>query len=327
MKILSLYGVPKEGFFSLSNHSLIMPHPLETMPRDEVFFHLRDTEILIANRKVTGEMISSAPMLRLICAYGAGFDNIDMKAATEHRISVCNIPDAVTNSTAELAFSLLLSLSRRVTEMHIRLHGEEGNRLFRMGANMGTSLSGLTLGIIGMGRIGKRMAEMGRCFGMKIAYTGPHFKTECDVLGDQYLPLEELLKISDVISLHCPLNSATFHLLNKERIAMMKPSAMLINTARGAIADETALLEALRGHRIAGAGLDVYDGEPQLNPEWLKLDNVITTPHIGSNTGKTRYEMAQAISQAIITFSKGERPANLINPEVYTPYTAKRFSE
>lgn len=184
-----------------------------------------------------------------------------------------------------------------------------------MGRRMGTSLEGATLGIVGMGRIGGRVADFGRVMGMKVLYTARTPKPDRDALGDRHVSLATLMAESDFISVHCPHTPETHGLISREQLSLMKPTAFIINTARGPVVDESALLSALQKRKIAGAGLDVYVGEPNVNPSFFALDNVLLTPHVGSNTGHARYEMARQASERMLDVLAGRTPANLLNPE------------
>ncbi len=184
-----------------------------------------------------------------------------------------------------------------------------------MGRRMGTSLDGSVLGVVGMGRIGGRVADFAHLMGMRVLYTARTSKPERDTLGDTRVSLEDLMKNSDFITLHCPHTPQTEGMISREMIALMKPTAYLINTARGPVVDEDALIEALRAHRIAGAALDVFASEPDINPAFAALDNVLLTPHAGSNTLHARNEMARAASRRILDRLAGRIPQNLLNPE------------
>ena len=313
--ILAPYGVPAEGFAQLEKEYRVCIPPVgETFSPEEMESLLPQAVALVATRPITAEMMAQAPCLKVVMAYGAGFDNIDLKAATARGIPVGNVPDTVTAATAEIAIGLMLATMRRIAELNERLHREKPESLIRMGLNMGTSLEGATLGIIGMGRIGKRTADIAMALGMKILYTSHSPKAERDQLGNRFVSLEELLRESDVVSLHCPSNEETFHLMNTQRLAMMKPTAFLINTGRGKLVEDDALIEALRNRKIAGAGLDVFHDEPHMDARYQELDNAVLLPHVGSNTPQTRFKMAQAISRNILQVLSGGKPENWVNP-------------
>lgn len=316
-KIIVTFGVPSDGFRALRGHELHIPPAGESYPRKKLLALLADADAVLACNAFDRELIEAGRKLKLIVCYGAGYDNIDVQAATEQGVPVANTPDSVTFSTAELAIALMLALGRRIAELNDRMHAANPQGLFVMGTHMGCSLEGSTLGIVGMGRIGGRVADIARSMGMRVLYTAHAPKPARESLGDQYVSLERLMAESDFVSLHCPYTAQTHNLLTREMLALMKPTAYLINTARGAIVDEQALIDALQNRCIAGAALDVFPEEPNINPALLQLKNVILTPHIGSNTLYTRNRMAEAASERILDALAGRRPQNVINPQVY----------
>ena len=315
-KIVVTYGVPAQGFSDhLRGHQICIPSPLTGYTKTELLSILPDADAVVACTAFDADMIAAAKQLKLIVCYGAGYDAIDVDAATKAGIMVANTPDAVTAPTAELAIALLTGIARRIPQLDGMLRTQPSPQVFGMGKHMGSSLAGQTLGIVGMGRIGGIVADFGRFMGMKVLYNARTPKPHRDALGDQRVSLPELMAQSDFISLHCPATPETKNLISKEMIALMKPTACLINTARGAVMDENALLEALTECRIAGAALDVYPDEPHVNPAYLKLSNVILTPHCGSITQQARYEMARQASVRIQAVLAGQLPENLLNPE------------
>lgn len=314
-KILITFGVPAEGFFdALSNHTIIIPPAGERFPHETLMALLPTAEIVVACTAVTREMIDAAKSLKLIVCYGAGYDAINVAAATEKGIPVCNIPQPVASPTAELAIAHILCLARRMIFLDQAVRQQPLDTLFVMGRNMGVSLEGSALGLVGMGHIGGRVAAFGHAMGMTVFYTAPTPKP--DIPYAVGLPLKELMTRSDFISIHCPQTADTVGLIDAAMLALMKPTAYLINTARGSVVDEQALLDALRRKAIAGAGLDVYPQEPQINPGFLALDNVVLTPHMGANTAQARRHMADAVSASILAFLRGEAPPNLLNVTV-----------
>jgi len=315
-KIIITYGVPCDGFHSLKGHEVHIPPQGKAYSREELLELLPDADAVLSCKGFDRELIAAAKKLRLIVCYGAGYDSIDVAAATEAGIMVVNTPDCVTAPTAELAIAHILSLARRLNELNQRVRTMKPEDLFVLGRYMGTSLEGAALGIVGMGRIGGKVADFGRLMGMRVLYTARTPKPERDALGDQHVTLEELMKESDFISLHCPHTPETSGMISREMIALMKPTAFLINTARGPVLDEEALIDALREKKIAGAGIDVYIGEPHANPSFFELDNVLLTPHVGSNTLHARNQMAEAASKRILDMLAGSVPDNLINPQV-----------
>lgn len=314
-KIIITYGVPTEGLSALKEHKLRIPPLGEAFSKEELLPLLADADAVLACKGFDREMIEASPMLKLIVCYGAGYDSIDIAAATQHGILVCNTPDCVTAPTAELAIAHILALSRRVVELDRLARNESPENLFVMGKRMGASLEGGTLGVVGMGRIGAKVADFGRLMGMRVLYTARSAKPERDQLGDERVSLATLMSQSDFVTLHCPLTNETRGMISKEHLALMKPTAFLINTARGGVIDEHALLETLQSRRIAGAGLDVYANEPQIDPSFFALDNVLLTPHVGSNTYQARYHMACAAAERILDALAGRVPKNVLNPE------------
>jgi glyoxylate reductase len=279
----------------------------------------RDGLLCMITDSIDEELLSHAPRLKMIANMGVGYNNIDVRAATSRRIPVSNTPGVLTEATADLAFTLLLAIARRVVEGDRRVRAGE----FRFWAPflfLGREISGKTLGIIGMGRIGKAVAQRARGFDMPVMYHNRSRieSAEEDRLGAGYVSMEELLRKSDFVSLHVPLTAETRHLIGSREIGLMKPSAYLINTARGPVVDEQALLGALQAGQIAGAALDVYEHEPALTPGLTLLDNVILLPHVGSATLETRTRMASMAVQNLIAGLSGQTPPNLINPEVFS---------
>ncbi len=313
--IIVTYGVPSEGFALLKGHNVHIAPPMTHYPREVLLRLLPQADAVVACKSFDRELIEAAPKLRIIVCYGAGYDSIDVQAATEHGVWVANTPDCVTASTAELAIAHMLALARQLPSLNRQMRREPSESLFVMGKRMGASLEGATLGIVGMGRIGGKVADFGRLMGMRVLYTARGPKPEREAQGERFVPLAELMAQSDFISLHCPHTPQTHGLISREMLSLMKPTAYLINTARGPVVDEDALIEALREKRIAGAGLDVYSGEPHVNPALLELDNVLLTPHVASNTAHTRRRMAEAASERILDCLAGRTPQNLLNPQ------------
>lgn len=313
--IIVSFGVPDAGFAALEGHTVHMPPKGREFTREEMLALLPEADAVLACKAFPREYVEAGKKLKLIVCYGAGYDSIDVAAATEHGIPVANTPECVTACTAEMAIAHLMALARRIPELNNRVRTMQAKELFVMGKYMGTLLEGSTLGIVGLGRIGSKVADFGRLMGMHVLYTAHAPKPEREALGDRFVSLEELMAKSDFVSLHCPSNAETRGMISAEMIDRMKSSAFLINTARGAVVDEEALIKALREKRIAGAGLDVYIGEPHVNPAFFELDNVILTPHCGGNTLANRNQMAEAASERILDVLAGRRPRNIVNPE------------
>ena len=317
-KILVTYPIPKQGLKGIMERFDVTYPEQERFSKDELRNMLPEYDgILLAGARLDANMIGIAKNLKIISVYGAGYDNVDIKAATSAGIVVTNTPDAVTESTAELAFGLMLAVMRRIAECDRKLRCDKNFR-WSMMTNLGTNLYGKTLGIIGMGRIGRAVARRAKAFGMDIYY---HNRRRLDEsiekeLGASYYTLDELLEKSDVVSLNVPLTEETYHLIGKKQLDRMKPSAFIINTSRGAVIDEKVLVKYLQEGRIAGAGLDVFEHEPKIPQELLKLDRVVLTPHIGTSTLEARTHMAEVESRNIVDYFEGRELRYIVNPEV-----------
>ena len=296
MKIAFTTPLPEEGFQRLQGHTLYAP--------------LEEAEVLVStfDYRVTREMIESAPSLRLITNFGVGFNNIDLDACRERGIRVTNTPQPVIEPTAELAFALMHDVARRTAEFDRKLRAGRAEA-FGVMNNLSHSLYGKTLGIIGMGRIGQALARRAIAAGMTIIY---HNRRP---LGDEvirrlgydakYVSREELLQEADFVSLNLPYTPEVKHLIGEKELKMMKSTAYLINTARGAHVCEQALVEALKKGEIAGAAMDVYEFEPQITPELLELDNVVLSPHTGTGTWEGRIAMCENVCDNILAWEQG----------------------
>lgn len=317
MKVLVTGKLPQAAIALVEEqHEVVMNTREEPMPRQEIMSQIGDKEGLLCmiSDKIDEELLAHAPNLRMVANYGVGFDNIDLAAATKRGIRVSNTPGVLSDATADLSFALLLAVARRVIE---------GDRMTRSGkfkpwspmVFLGTEVTGKTLGIVGLGQIGKAVARRARGFDMPILY---HKRTrlpeeEERALNATYADLPELLAKSDFVSLHVNLTDATRHLIGEAELKLMKPSAFLINVARGPVVDEKALTEALQNRTIAGAGLDVYEKEPQLFPGLAELDNVVLLPHVGSATVETRSNMALLAVENLLAGLAGRKPRNCLN--------------
>ncbi|MFZ8822903.1 MAG: glyoxylate reductase [Desulfurococcales archaeon] len=282
-----------------------------------------DAVLSMVGDRIDCEIIKTAShRLRIIANMAVGYDNIDVRCATQHSIYVTNTPDVLTEATADLAFALLLAVARRIVEGdHFVRWGEwwRSGTAFHPRMLLGVELYGKTLGIIGMGRIGKAVARRARGFGLKIIYYSRRRLSEKEEreLGAEYVDLDTLLARSDFISIHVPLTEETRHMIDEKKLRIVKRGAIIINTSRGAVIDNNALVKALEEGWIAGAGLDVYEEEP-LNPNHplTRFKNVVLTPHIGSATKETRLAMAMLAVENLIAFAMGKEPPNLVNREV-----------
>ncbi|HLY08261.1 MAG TPA: D-glycerate dehydrogenase [Planctomycetota bacterium] len=271
--------------------------------------------LVVGHPKVDGELMDAAPRLRMIANFGVGVDHIDVAAATKRGIWVSNTAGSLTETTAELAWALILAATRRVTE---------GDRLVRAGRwkgfgpffFLGTELPGKTLGIVGAGRIGQSVARRAAAFGMRSVYWSRRPKKEFEAsTGAGHRDLDALLKESDIVVLTVSLTAETRHLMGARQLGLMKPTAFLVNIARGPVVDEAALARALLDRTIAGAGLDVYEKEPEVHPDLLRCENAVLVPHIGSATVETRRRMSLLAVENCLAGVQGRMPALVLNPE------------
>ena len=275
--------------------------------RDALFCNILD--------RVDAELLDSCPGLKVIANFGVGFNNIDVAAATARRIPVTNTPGVLTAATADIAFALLLAIARRLGEGErlVRSRKWTGWQPLQL---LGADLAGATLGIIGYGRIGRAVARRAQGFDMRVIYWNRTRLPASEEAGAIYADLDDVLRQSDFISLHVAYNSETHHLLGEKQFTLMRPTALVINTSRGAVIDEAALVRALQTKRIAGAGLDVFEREPELEPGLYELENVVLAPHLGSATIGTRTKMGMIVVDNLLAACAGQRPPNCVNPQV-----------
>ena len=317
MKIIFTTQLPHEGFQLLSNTpgvQLIMPEQERLDIPSFIQSAHTDAEILVAtfDYTVSKELIDSMPNLQLIANFGVGYNNIDLDACRARGIRVTNTPQPVIEPTAELAFALMIDIARRVSEFDRKIRGigpQTEPLRFGVMQNLSHSLYGKTLGIIGMGRIGLSLARRALACGMKVIYHNRKPRVESQeprVESPQYVDFQTLLQDSDFVSLNLPYTPESHHIIGKPELGMMKRSAYLINTARGAHIDEKALVEALQSGIIAGAAMDVYEHEPQINPELLTLNNVVLSPHTGTGTWEGRIAMCENVAENILAFIHNE---------------------
>ncbi len=278
----------------------------------------RDGLFVLAGDRIGASIMDANPDLKVISIFGVGYDKMDLAAATERGIPVSNTPDVVTDATADMAWALLMSAGRRLAE------GDRYVRARKWVTNsqkllLGMDIFGSTLGLLGLGRIGKAMIPRAKGFGMTVLYWNRTRLSESEEsdLGIEYVEKERLFSESDFVSTHVALNAETVHLIGEAEFALMKPSAYFINTTRGPVVDENALVAVLKEKRIAGAGLDVFENEPTLEPELYDLENVTLAPHIGSATVGTRTRMGMMVIDNLLAGCRGERLPNILNPEVY----------
>jgi lactate dehydrogenase-like 2-hydroxyacid dehydrogenase len=286
------------------------------LTRDELLAKIKDRDaVVVIGDIIDGEICRAVKAkCRIIANYGVGFNNIDVRSATEHGIYVSNTPDVVTDATADLTWALLLATARRVVECDRFVRsGRKGWNVMNL---MSTQVSGKTLGIIGGGRIGQAVAERAQGFRMKVIYTDvERLRAFEAATGGTFVDRETLLRSADFISIHVPLLPATRHLLGAEAFRLMKKTAFLINAARGPIVDEKALVAALRDGQLAGAGLDVFEQEPNLTEGLSELSNVVLTPHVGTQTAEIRVEMAGVCARNVFAALSGRIPPDGLNPE------------
>ena len=320
MKIFVTRVIPESGLNILKKEHEIDVFPHDRVPKKEEIINGlkgKDGLLCLLSDLIDEDVIKSEPKLKMIANYAVGFDNIDVKTATERKIPVSNTPGALTDTTAEMAWAQLFSVSRRIVE------GDKYTRAGKFNGwgpmlMLGQDISNKTLGVIGAGRIGTAFALKSKGFDMKVLYTDERVNETLESkLGARKVGLVELLKKSDFISIHVPLLDYTYHLISEGELKIMKDTAVLINTSRGPVVDEKALVKALKEKWIFGAGLDVYEHEPEVDKDLLKLDNVVLQPHSASATFETRSKMATIAAENMIAGLKGKIPPNCINPEVF----------
>jgi glyoxylate reductase len=278
-----------------------------------------DALLSLLTDKITAEVMDQlGPQVKIISNYAVGFDNIDIPAATERGIVVCNTPcDEVNESVAELTWALILALARRVVEAD-EVTKRGAYKGWEPAVFLGQVLKGKTLGIVGMGRIGTMAARRAKGFDMKVLYTKRSRDEEAEKeTGAEFVEMDRLLQDSDFVSLHVPLNDETRGMMNTDTFSKMKQGAILINTARGPVVKEQDLVEFLRNGHLGGAGLDVYENEPIINPELVGMENVILTPHIASATHEAREAMGKLAVDAILQTFEGQQPPNIVNKDVW----------
>jgi glyoxylate reductase len=292
--------------------------PLSTQELHEAVAGADAAVTLLHDRVDAGFLDAAGTGLRVVANVAVGYDNIDLPACAARAVVATNTPGVLTDATADLAFALLLMATRRLGEGERLIRGG-GSWSWNMFFLLGTGLQGKLLGIVGLGQIGAATAHRARAFGMRIAYTGrrraaPELERELEA---EYIePLDELLARADMVSLHCPLTPDTHHLIDARRLALMQPHAYLVNTTRGPVVDEAALVDALRAGTIAGAGLDVFEREPEVHPGLLELDNAALAPHLGSATLETRTAMAVLAARNVVAVLAGEPPPTPIPSEL-----------
>ena len=318
-RVLLMHPILDPGPAILAEAAEVIPYPPDR-PLDEASIRSHAegcTGIVSQVMDPIRETVLSTPGLKVVSNVAVGYDNIDVAAATAHKVMVTNTPGVLDDTTADFAFTLLMATARRVVEADYFIRQGQF-RGWAIDMMLGTDIYGATLGIVGIGRIGRGVAHRAKGFNMRVLYYDPNPLTpEAEQqLGAERVDLARLLVESDFVSVHVPLTEQTHHLLSTQQFGQMKRSAILINTSRGPVIDEAALVDALNAKKIAGAGLDVYEREPAVHPGLIPLPNVILTPHIASASVRTRSEMSAMAARNMATAVRGGRPPNLLNPEV-----------
>lgn len=328
-KILVPWGLLESGREKLRKstaEAIYLHGPKGELPSlAELVEAIRNADVILprGTQPVPKEVMEANPNLKGIANHGVGYDNIDVALATELGIPVTNTPDVLTETTADLAWTLLMATARKIPQTHNYVvsgqwKGPVGQAFTGQDIGPGGSKRPKVLGIVGFGRIGRAVMRRSRGFKMKVIAFDPPLRGFIDkTRGVDYRPLHDLLRESDFVTIHCPLTKETHHLVGRGELALMKPTAILINTSRGPVVDEEALVSVLKEGKIAGAGLDVFEKEPELAPGLAMLENVVLLPHIGSLTQDTRNQMAIMAAKSALALSKAKRPPNTVNPEVY----------
>ena len=315
-KILVTFDMFREGFTELENKYEVTFPKGRDFSYDEISEMIPQYDVLCSmfDFPVDKALIDRGVNLKLIANYAVGYNNIDVAYALSKGLTVANTPDPVTAPTANLALGLMLDTARRITECDRKLRTL--GKAMKVGVleNLGVSITGQTLGIIGLGRIGKALCKRARACGMNVIYNNrrPLYIEEETKLGASFVSMEELLAQSDFVSLNVPYNQDTYHIIGEPELKQMKPSAILINTGRGPLVDEHALVKALQEGIIRGAGLDVFEFGDYPLPELLEMDNVVLTPHIGTQTMDARIAMARAVANNVIGFLEGDRAVSRV---------------
>jgi len=316
--------IPESGLSMIEQEFDAVVWPSEEGPgKQEIIDNAKECAgiVTLLSDAIDAEVIDALPKLRVISQYAVGYDNIDIEHATRRGILVTNTPGVLTESTADLAWALLMAASRRLVEADGYVRRGEWRVAWGPTLLLGRDIYGATIGIVGMGRIGYAVAKRAKGFDMRILFTS-RSKTpitrQAEELGAVRVDLETLLRESDFVSLHVPLTKDTRHMIGRRELELMKPTAVLVNTSRGAVVDEAELIRALENDVIRAAGLDVFEREP-LPPDspLLQLDNVVLAPHIGSASIETRSRMATICARNLIAALKGEKPPHLVNAEVW----------
>jgi glyoxylate reductase len=321
LKVYVTRELPERGLKIIKKHFDAEVWPEYAPPPKKVIIEkVKNVDGLVSllSDKIDAEVFDAAPKLKIVAQMAVGFDNIDIQEATRRGIYVTNTPEVLTDTTADFAWALLMAVARRVVEADKYVRTGQWKVGWHPSMFLGRDIHGATIGIVGAGRIGYAVAKRAKGFNMKILFYDVIPRPEMEKeLGAKRVDLDTLLKESDFVSIHVPLMKETYHMINAEKLKLMKKTAYLINNARGPIVDEKALYEALKEGRIAGAGLDVFEQEPTpVDNPLLKLDNVVVAPHISSASYETRSRMAEMVAENLVAFFEGKAPPNLVNPDV-----------
>jgi glyoxylate reductase len=295
--------------------------PEQRRSRAELLACVADQEglVVLLTEKVDEELLARAPKLKIAATVSVGYDNIDVPACTKHKVVATNTPGVLDDTTADFAWALMMAVSRRVLEGDAWIRSDGGWHGWDIDQMLGTDVWGKTLGIIGFGRIGRCMARRAYGFTMRVLYTGPTRAPSNveDYLRAEYVELDKLLRESDFVTLHVPLKAETRHLISKAAFEKMKRTAYLVNTSRGPVVDETALIEALDSKKIAGAALDVFEHEPNVPAALIGRRDVVLTPHMASASVETRTKMAVMAANNVAAFFQGKKPPNALNGDAF----------
>ena len=319
-KVLVSRKIPEPAVELLAQHcQLDRNREDRPLPRKELLKRVAgcDGLVCLLLDKIDEELLSAAPRLKVVSNVAVGFDNIDLAAATRRKVMATNTPEVLTDTTADFAFTLLISAARRVAEADRYVRAGKFKE-WGIDLLLGQDVHHATLGILGMGRIGTGLARRARGFEMRVIYYDD-FRAKPEIekeFGLEFKDKDTVLREADFLSLHVPLLPTTRHLISRRELGLMKKTAILVNTSRGPVVDEEALAEALKSGRIGGAGLDVFEFEPKVHPDLLRLDNVVLAPHIASAPGATRTRMAVMAAENCLAALAGRTPPNLLNKDL-----------
>ncbi len=334
MKVFVTGKLSQKAFDALQNFAQVDAYESDDpMPREQVEARLegKDALVCILGDQVDAALFQKRPQLKLVANVAVGYDNINVADANEAGVLITNTPGVLDNATADLAFGLLLAAARRIVEADGFVRRGEWTG-WKRELMLGAELNGKTLGIVGMGRIGKAVAKRARAFGLNIIYTRKCDDAKTDgelkkAFDAQRVSLQDLCKLSDFISINCPLRQETRHLIGKAEFALMQAHCVLVNTSRGAVIDEEAMIDALEQKKIASCGLDVFEREPLVPERLMALPNVVLAPHIGSATKETRAGMDELAVKGLLEAFSGKLPANAVNPDVWNKFAEKLKSK